>query len=554
MLKVEETSLGTEGAGSADTPVLIVGGGPVGLSLALELSYHGIKCLLVDQGDGVVRLSKMGHVSVRSMEHCRRWGIANDVRNCGFPDDFPLNQIFCTSLNGQLITTLEYPSGSEDQPSYLSPEKKQRCPQLWFDPILARAAQRSNNVTLRYRTRLVEFRETEVGVLAILESLDDGTRETVHAGYLAGCDGAGSRVRKALEIDMQGDPVLSYSTGIYFTSRDLLKHQNVGIGSRYWMVGAEGVWGNLTVVDAKDVWRLTITGSKERVEAENFDADGWLRRCLGRDDIEYSITAVLPWRRSRLVARTYSRGRVFLAGDACHVNAPNGGYGMNTGLGDAVDLGWKLAATLQGWGGKGLLESYEIERQPVAQRNVDAAAYNFNSTKPNVDYSAVADDGDVGQVSRSAIARAMSQGTRQEFETYGVHLGYRYEGSPIIVPDGTPMPEDHLSDYAPTARPGHRAPHVALSEEHSTIDLFGKGFVLLQLLKEDKANVASCLKQAAMSKGVPLRVEVVSDAEVHDLYEAHYILVRPDGHVAWRGDELGVDAGELVDIVTGRTC
>lgn len=551
MIKVEDSFRSPDGSGQVDTPVLIVGGGPVGLSLALELAYRGVKCLLIDQGDGVVRLSKMGHVSVRSMEHCRRWGIATDVRNCGFPEDFPLNQIFCTSLNGQLITTLEYPSGSQESASHLSPEKKQRCPQLWFDPILARAAERSEHVTLRYRTRLVSFNETQEGVEVVLENLDDGGRETLHASYLAACDGAGSRVRKALDIEMQGDPVLSYSTGIYFTSRDLLKYQHVGIGSRYWMVGTEGVWGNLTVVDAKDVWRLTITGNKEKVEAENFDADAWLRRCLGRDDIEYSITAVLPWRRSRLVASAFRRGRVFLAGDACHVNAPNGGYGMNTGLGDAVDLGWKLAATLQGWGGEGLLDSYELERQPIAQRNVDAAAYNFGSTMPKVDYSGVILDGPDGETSRSAVADAMTQGTRQEFETYGVHLGYRYEGSPIIVADGSPTPEDHLSDYVPVARPGHRAPHINLSDGRSILDLYGKGFVLLQLKSRDGADLAGSLTQAAASMGVPLSVEVILDPKVRNLYQADYVLVRPDGHVAWRGNCLDISAKMLIDVVSG---
>lgn len=531
------------------TPVLIVGGGPVGLGLSLELAYRGVPCMLIDQGDGIVRMSKMGHVSVRSMEHCRRWGVAEAVRNCGFPEDYPLNQIFCTSLNGQHIATMEYPSIADEPSSDLSPEKKQRCPQLWFDPILARAAEASDKVTLRYHCRLVEFAQDADGVTAVLEDTRTGARDEIRADYMVGCDGSGSMVRRALGIELLGDAVLSYSTGIYFTAPDLLKHHKMGPGTRYWMIGEEGTWGNLTVVDAKDIWRLTVTGSKEKVEAKDFDADYWLRRCLGRDDIEYSITAVLPWRRSRLVAEHFGEGRVFLAGDACHVNAPNGGYGMNTGLGDAVDIGWKLAAVIQGWGGPDLLDSYEIERQPIAQRNVDAAAINFGLTRPKLSYAHVEEDGAEGDATRAVLAEEMVANTRQEWETYGVHLGYRYEGSPVIVRDGTPEPEDHLSDYVPTARPAHRAPHVELADGRFIIDLFGPGFVLLSF----GGNAAETDRwvSAAAQRGIPLAIEPIDDQAAALLYERRYVLVRPDGHVAWRGDALDRDAGEILDIVVG---
>lgn len=537
-----------QGPGSESPPVLIVGGGPVGLALSLELAYRGIRCLLIDQGDGVVRLSKMGHVSVRSMEHCRRWGVSDAVRNCGFPADYPLSQIFCTGLNGRHIVTLDYPSSADEGANEYSPEKKQRCPQLWFDPILARAATQHQEIALRYHSRLVDFTQDANGVRAVVEDVRDGSRETIETSYLVGCDGSGSMVRRALGITLEGDPVLSYSTGIYFTAPDLLKHHPMGKGTRYWMIGEEGTWGNLTVVDAKDIWRLTVTGDKERVEAADFDADYWLRRCLGRDDIDYSITAVLPWRRSRLVAERFRDGRVFLAGDACHVNAPNGGYGMNTGLGDAVDIGWKLAAVLNGWGGPALLDSYEAERRPVAQRNVDAAAINFSLTRPALSYAHVEDDSARGVATRQMLGEAMVANTRQEWETTGVHLGYRYEGSPIVVPDGTPEPEDHLSDYEPTARPGHRAPHV-LVEGRSILDLYGPGFVLLRF--GDAEGDAGSLLDAAARIGLPLTVETVTSPEAARLYECRYVLVRPDGHVAWRGDVLPPDPADLLGVVAG---
>ena len=535
-----------------DIPVLIVGGGPVGLGLALELASRQICCTLIEKGDGVVRLSKMGHVSVRSMEHCRRWGVAEAVRNVPFPRDYPADQVFCTSLTGRHVTTLKYPSKDQELSNAFSPEQKQRCPQLWFDPILAKSAAQNSAIELRYGTQLESFLQDADGVTAQLRDLGSGRLNTMRARYMVGCDGAGSVVRQALGIEYEGDPVLSYSVGIYFTARDLVQHHPMGAASRYWLIGPEGTWGNLTVVDGKDLWRLTITGSQEKVEAKDFDADHWLRRCLGSDAISYHIDAVLPWRRSRLVARKYGSGRVFLAGDACHLNAPNGGYGMNTGLGDAVDIGWKLAATLQGWGGPKLLASYETERRPVAQRNVDAAAQNFGSTRPSVSYTHVEEAGAEGERTREALSAHMNSNTRQEWETLGVHLGYRYEGSPIIWADGTAEPADHLSDYVPTARPGHRAPHVFLSEGNSILDLFGQGFVLLDFSSADGASIdAAPLREAASRLGIPFAVHNIANAEAATLYERRLVLVRPDGHVAWRGDELDIDSESLWRMVTG---
>jgi 2-polyprenyl-6-methoxyphenol hydroxylase-like FAD-dependent oxidoreductase len=536
----------------AKLPVLIVGGGPVGLGLALELALRDVKSVLVEQTDGVVRLSKMGHVSVRTMEHCRRWGVAESVRTSGFPADYPLNQVFCTGLNAQHITTLEFPSHADLMFNAVSPEHKQRCPQLWFDPILARELSNRPQATIRNHTRLVGFTQDESRVSALVEDVMAGVRSTIEASYLVGCDGAGSTVRQQLGIKLLGDAVLSYSTGIYFTAPDLLKHHKMGAATRYWMVGEEGTWGNLTVVDAKHIWRLTITGSMERVEAKNFDADYWVRRCLGRDDIEYSITAVLPWRRSRLVAERYREGRVFLAGDACHVNAPNGGYGMNTGIGDSVDLGWKLAATLHDWGGAGLLDSYQKERKPIAQRNVNAAAVNFNSTRPNLSYLHVEEETEEGTAARATIARAMRESTRQEWESDGVHLGYRYENSPIVIPDGTPEPEDKLTQYVPTARPGHRAPHFYL-DGHSILDSFGTGFVFLCFTDQIDDMGVIALTNAAASHAIPFVTKVITDPAAKTLYERRYVLVRPDGHVAWRSDTLDMEPAELLDIVSGRT-
>lgn len=535
---------------STEVPVLIVGGGPVGLGLALELAYRNIRSLLIEQTDGIVRLSKMGHVSVRSMEHCRRWGVSEQVRDCGFPKDYPLNQVFCTSLNGQHIGTIEYPSFNDEKDTGLSPERKQRCPQLWFDPILARAAAKQPLITVRNQTRLTDLKQDLTGVTAATVDPSNGRESVVRAGYCVGCDGAGSTVRQALGLKLEGE-VLSYSVGIYFTAPRLIEFHKMGMGTRYWLIGEEGTWGNLTVVDGKDHWRLTITGSQEKVEAKNFDAAYWLRRCLGRDDIPHRIDAVLPWRRPRMLANHYGSGRVYLAGDACHVNAPNGGFGMNTGLGDAVDIGWKLQGVIEGWAAPELLDSYELERRPIARRNVDAAARNFTLTKPRLTYAHVEEDGAVGDATRAALRTVLVRDTLPEWETTGAHLGYRYEGSPVLLPDGTPEPADDLSVYVPCARPGHRAPHFALQDGRSILDLFGRGFVLLQFAAE-VGDAAEEIVRAALAIGMPLEVVRIDDAAAGMLYGRSLVLVRPDGHVAWRGDSLDRTAQEIAETVTGR--
>lgn len=543
-----ENCMSMETTGPGRRPVLIVGGGPVGLGLALELAGHGIRSELIDQGDGIVRLSKMGAVSVRSMEHCRRWGVAEDVRNSGFPVDYPHDQYFCTSLNGHLVGVIEMPSRDRAEDSDDSPEQKQRCPQLWFDPILQRKAAADPRVKLTYHGRLTGFTDHGDHVVAEIENVETGEISLIEAEYLAGCDGGGSLVRQLLGYELEGDR-LSNSVGIYFTLRNLHDYHPLGKGTRYWMIGEEGTWGNLTVVDGSDHWRLTISGSQAPVDMNEFDADYWLRRCLGRDDIEYSISAVLPWWRNRMVANHYGRGRVYIAGDACHMNAPNGGFGMNTGLGDAVDLGWKLAGAIAGWAAPDILRSYEVERRPIAIRNVDAAAVNYTLTRPNVSYEGVEGHSPAGDARRAELFTVLARDTMPEFKAPGVHLGYRYERSPIIVYDGTAEPPDDLTTYVPTTRPGHRAPHIWLSTNRSILDLFGRGFVLLQFGNDD--GIAAQIAAEAEKLDMPLEVARIDNEAAARLYERRYVLVRPDGHVCWRGDMLNLEASDLVAIVTG---
>jgi 2-polyprenyl-6-methoxyphenol hydroxylase-like FAD-dependent oxidoreductase len=534
---------------SLETSVLVVGAGPIGLSLALDLAWRGVDCVLIDQGDGTMPYSKIGLVSVRSMELFRRWGIVDRVRKCGFPDDYPLNMVFCTSLTGYTIGISRYPAARDDHPTSVSPETKQRCPQLWLDPILARCVRDYDSAKIVYHCELLSFEEQHDGVLAQARDVRTGEPVTIKAQYLVGTDGARSTVRRALGIPMEGDPALSQSMSIYIRSPGLLRQHDKGPAERYLMVGSGGLWGNLTVIDGDELWRLTVLGSGARQEPAEFDANAWVLRCLGTDAIQFHVDAVLPWRRSRLVAERFSRGRIFLAGDAVHTMSPTGGFGMNTGIADVGDLGWKLAATLKGWGGGHLLSSYDAERRPAGWRNVNAAADNFQRLITKMDFGGVEEPAPAGDTARRTLGEQLKEATRREWEVTGVSLGYRYEGSPICIADGTPPTPDDSIVYVPTARPGHRAPHAFLADGRSTLDLFGRSYVLLNF-GADAASVDALVK-ASRSRHVPLDVAIVDDTPIASLYQRKLVLVRPDGHVAWRSDILARDPSEIVDVVRG---
>ena len=398
-----------------ETSVLIVGAGPAGLAMALELGSRGMDCVLVEQGDGKGLLPRAAGLAVRSMEFCRRWGIRDEVFNGGFPTDFAMNVIYCTSVTGYLLECQPHPSIEEQPPLPFSPENKHRLPQHLFDPLLERAARRHEGVDIRRRCRLVGFEEADGHVLGYVEALPEAAAYnfnrsgepirrgkpalsaegfTVQARYMVACDGVMSGVRDALGIAIEGtgpdgNSVLGYSVSALVNIPGLVHQHDKGEAERFIFVGPEGVWGNLTVVDGYDRWRLTIAGTVEKLDLSTIDMPALVRRCLGRDDIPYEIELVTPWRRRQMVARQMRQGRVFLAGDAVHAMSPTGGFGMNTGLGDVMDLGWKLEGALRGWAGPGLLDSYEIERGPVAWRNTTAAANTFHPWRMQLDYSRI---------------------------------------------------------------------------------------------------------------------------------------------------------------------
>jgi 2-polyprenyl-6-methoxyphenol hydroxylase-like FAD-dependent oxidoreductase len=429
--------------------------------------------------------------------------------------------------------------------SEFSPERGRPCPQTWFDPILQARARSQPAVTLRHQCRLEDFTQDDAGVTATLQDRTTGRSETVRTDYLVGCDGFSSTVRERLGIAIKGEPHLDWSMTVYLRIPDFFSHHDKLGAFRYVFVGPEGTWSFLSIVDGKDLWRLQLVDLDES-RLQSADIPALMRRCMGCD-VPYTVEDKTFWVRKRTVADRFMAGRVFIAGDAAHAHPPNGGLGMNTGIQDAFDLGWKLAATLEGWGGPLLLPSYDLERRPASARAAEMSLQNYRrliSAAERAEINAATPEGDAA---RRVIGTSLVEENEKSWHPVGVHLGYIYHPSPIVVPDGTPQPADDTIGYRPTTFPGARAPHVWLSPGRSILDLFGTGFVLLNF----DGQPVEALERAAASRGVPLTVRQIENDEAADLYGRPLVLVRPDGHVAWRGERAPDAALDLIDTVRG---
>lgn len=534
-----------------DTPVLIVGAGPVGLALAGDLGFRGATCTLIEKSDGQVLQPKMDMVGVRTMEFCRRWGIVPWVESAGYNRAYPQDCAWVTTLNGHEFGREVFPAPQDEKCPPQSPQKRERCPQNFFDPVLRRFASQFPSVTMSYETELVGFVEDEEGVTSTVKDVKTGETRHIRSQYLVGTDGGASGVRQGLGIQMSGEPTLTYTTNVVFRTDNLEALHHLKPAYRYIFIGPEGTWATLVAIDGRDQWRFSLVGGTTMETHSEEVMRAAILRAVGKE-FDFEILSMLPWIRRQLVADRYGTNRVFVAGDAAHLTSPTGGFGMNTGIQDAVNLSWKLAATLDGWGGPGLLQSYETEMRPIAIRNVSEATGNLKRmlsprvVSPGPEMFA---DTSEAEQKRREFGDAYTELMKREWFSIGIHLGYMYEGSPIVVPDGTPQPEDTVQTYVPTARPGSRAPHVWLADGSSLIDHFGRDFVLLRL--GTAAPDGAALAAAAARHKVPFKMVAIDNAEAVALYERRLVLVRPDGQVAWRGDELPGDVDSLIDAVRG---
>ena len=532
-----------------EVDVLIAGAGPVGLSLAIELGQRRISCLAVERNDRVGYSPRAKTTNVRTREHLRRWGIADALRQASpIPPDYPPNVVFATRMNGPELARFENALNGRRERNELYSEEAQWVPQYTLEEVLRVHATSLPGVIVAFDTELRGLEERDGGITARLTDLKSGAARTVRSAYLVGADGARSFVREAIGARMAGESGVSKNYTIIFRAPDLASRHQHGPAIMYWMVNAD-VPGLLGPMDQHGLWFFMATKLADDVDPASVDPTDLIRRGTGLADLDMEIVRGDPWVAHSLVADIYSKGRVFLAGDACHLHPPFGGFGMNMGIGDAVDLGWKLAATLQGWGGPGLLASYQPDRRPVHERTIRESEINYATLGNQLVRPAIEQPGAAGDATRREVGAIIQAEKIREFSTLGLVLGARYGTSPILVPDGTPPPPEDAIHYVPSAHPGCLAPHLWLADGSSLYDHFGAGFTLLAT---DGTSGTEAMAAHAAERRIPLKILAPHDDRLAARYEARFALIRPDQHVAWRGDHIPSDAGALLDRVTGN--
>jgi 2-polyprenyl-6-methoxyphenol hydroxylase-like FAD-dependent oxidoreductase len=531
-----------------DAEVIVAGAGPVGLTLAIDLGRRGVRCTLIERNPTTAPYPKMDRSNARTMEFYRRIGIADRVRALGYPAENSMNVYLCRRLSDPPIAVLEYPSvgerrqqiaESEDGRWLLEPY--QLVSQNKLEPLLKEVAEATPNVTVRYGCELMDLQQDGDGV-AVSARTVDGSDETLRAAYLVGCDGGSSRVRKKLGIKLDGRGRIRDLVQIIFKSDELYRRIRTGHGRHYNFVDAQGS----TIIAQGCRTEFTLHSSLP----PDTDFRPIIEDLIGFP-CPYEILQVIPWRHNLLIADHYRDRRVFLAGDAIHLVIPSGGLGMNTGVGDAFDLAWKLAGTIQGWGGPGLLDGYENERRPVGVRNVEAAGWAAAGVpiwRSQLKPETINDDTPEGAAHRQEISALFDVGHRRMHGMVGVEAGYSYAGSPLIADEPGNTAEWEVSRYVPKAMPGARIPHMWLRDGSALQDRLGDNYTLLDLTGDCDA---SALVAAFKQHGAPIEVLRLDEKRVREVYGASVFLLRPDLHIVWRGDGPPEDPAALAALATG---
>jgi 2-polyprenyl-6-methoxyphenol hydroxylase-like FAD-dependent oxidoreductase len=543
---------------SFDTSVLVVGAGPVGLTLAMELASRGFDVTVTEtRRAGEPPNVKCNQVSARSMEIFRRLGLADRIRNTGLPPEYCNDVAMCVSVLGTELSRIKLPSragrvrGEKGADGHWPcAEWGHRINQLHLEPLLFAHAAAQPCIRILNRTQFEEFIQDSNVVTAIARDLDSGEPVTIRCRYLAGCDGGRSTVRKAIGAELAGIPIYQRVQSTYFRAPKL---KSLLRGEPAWMYLAFNPrrCGTMMAIDGQETWLIHNFLYNDEPDYDSVDRDWAIRNIIGAPPgFEYEIISKEDWIGRRLVADKFQNGRVFIAGDAAHLWIPHAGYGMNAGIADAADLAWMLAAVLDGWAEPALLDAYQAERQPITDQ---VSHFAFNMAK-QVSQQRREISVDIERTDASGEAMRAKIG-QEAYDLYvqqqccgGLNFGYFYAASPVIAYDGAAHPVYSMGSFESSSVPGCRAPHFWLNDKRSLYDALGDGYGLIRF---DRDVAVDGLVAAAKRRGVPFKVLHIDDAEAAALYAKKLILVRPDRHVAWRADLEPNDPLELIDLIRG---
>ncbi|KAH7408960.1 FAD binding domain-containing protein [Cadophora sp. MPI-SDFR-AT-0126] len=562
-----------------NVPVLVVGAGPAGLIAALQLSRKNVKCMLLERNLDTTKWPKMDITNVRSMELLARLGIADKLREIGVPQNYSFDVLFSTGLGpgGEIVSKWDLPSPKEwreriknENDGSMPAQPYQRCSQALFEAWLKPRIQAEPLIGSHFGLKFESLEESENGVESHLLDVNTGERHIVRSQYVIGCDGAGSRVRKSIGANMIGGPVPMAMMLVHFKSRDLAILHKQG---QFWHIFFSN-GGVIISQDEVDTWTCHLPIALDS-DWEAIDAKDAIYRVLGGSagPVRIQIDEVMvksAWRPNICVADAYvsqnGTGRVFLSGDSAHQNIPNGGYGMNTAVGDSFDIGWKIAAVLAGYGGRSLLDSYEAERRPVAIRNIERSGVHH---KVHADYvSWVTEAGEDVVTAQNEKGRALRQRIAEhtlahdgENKDHGIEFGYRNDYSPVVAHE-TPTNTRTSGPatwsprkYIASTKPGVRAPHLYLADGKTSIfSLFGPDYTLVDFSKTGAW--AAKFVEIAKLHGIPLKpLQLPNESHAAAVWEREAVLVRPDDFVAWRSPidiDANLDVSTILNIATGK--
>ncbi len=532
-------------------PVFIVGGGPVGSTLALDLASRGIEVIVAERNPpdhmpGV----KCNHVAARTMEIFRRLGIAQKVRDTGLPADHANDIAFRTSATGIEFARIKIPCRRDRYTDTSGPdgwwptaEPPHRINQIYLDPLLASLAREHPRIRYRNQLEVEGFTQTADGVVG--ECLDhvNGVRLVVHCQYLIGCDGPTSRVRNLIDARLTGDALIARTQSTYVRAPGLAERMQA---SRAWSTQVMNPRrsANMFAVDGRETWLIHNYLRPEETDFDAIDPDWCIRTIMGVDnEFSYDVITRENWIGRRLLADRFRDRRVFICGDAAHLWVPSAGYGMNAGIADAMNLSWMLAGVLHGWADPDILGAHEAERWPITEQ-VSKYAMNTNLAIART-RAEVPDDIEHNPEARAALGQYMLEMHTPQFCCGGLNFGSYYDRSPIIQYDGEAAPPYTMDQFTPSTVPGCRTPHFTLPSGQSLYDDLGADFCLLRF---DRSVEVGPLADAAAHRRLPMRT---LDLDPMDVYRHKLVLSRPDQVVAWRGNALPDNTLALVDKLRG---